>query len=54
MLFRRSLHSSLWGENDGILNQINGVTQEMTAKLRAIGISTFADAMNSLSDDDKL
>jgi hypothetical protein len=51
MLFRRSLHSSLWGENDGVLNQINGVTQEMTAKLRANGICTFADAMNSSSED---
>ena len=51
MLFRRSLHSSLWSENDGVLNQINGVTQEMTARLRASGISTFADAMNSSSED---
>ena len=47
MLFRRSLYSSLWGENDGVLNQIGGVTQEMAAKLKDSGISTFADAVSS-------
>ena len=50
MLFRRSLYSSLWGENDGVLNQINGVSQEMVARLKEHGISSFADAMTS-SDD---
>ncbi|KAL9182447.1 hypothetical protein ACHAXT_013099 [Thalassiosira profunda] len=51
LLFRRSLHSSLWGENDGVLNQIGGVTQEMAAQLKASGISTFADAANSSDED---
>lgn len=51
MLFRRSIYSSLWGEHDGVLNQIGGVTQEMTSKLKAIGISTFADAVNSSDHD---
>ncbi|KAL7539117.1 hypothetical protein ACHAXR_010579 [Thalassiosira sp. AJA248-18] len=51
MLFRRSLYSSLWGENDGVLNQIGGVSQEMAAKLKEIGICTFADAINSSNED---
>ena len=51
MLFRRSLYSSLWTENDGVLNQIGGVTQEMAAKLKDCGISTFADAVSSSSED---
>lgn len=51
MLFRRSLYSSLWGEHDGVLNQIGGVTQEMTAKLKASGISSFADAMSKSNED---
>ena len=51
LLFRRSLFSSLWGENDGVLNQINGVTQEIASKLKASGISTFADVLRSSSED---
>ena len=51
MLLRRSLFSSLWGENDGVLNQINGVTREFTQKLRDNGISTFADAVNSSNEN---
>lgn len=50
-LMRRSLYSSLWGDKDGILNQVNGITHEMTKKLTNNGIKTFADAMNSSSDD---
>ena len=51
MLFRRSLFSGLWGENDGVLNQINGVTQEIAAQLKDHGISTFADVLRSSSED---
>lgn len=51
MLFRRCLFSSLWGENDGVLNQINGVTEEMANKLNARGISTFADVLSSSIED---
>lgn len=51
MLTRRSLFSSLWDEKDGVLNQIGGVSSEMTAKLKANGISTFADALNSSNED---
>ena len=51
MILRRSIYSSLWGENDGVLNQIGGVTQAMAAKLKDIGISTFADAVNSSNED---
>jgi ATP-dependent DNA helicase HFM1/MER3 len=51
MLFRRSLYSSLWGEHDGVLNQIGGVTQDMAAKLKASGISSFADAMSRSNED---
>lgn len=50
-LMRRSLYSSLWGDKDGILNQVNGITHEMTKKLTNNGIKTFADAMNSSSED---
>jgi len=49
-LMRRSLYSSLWGDKDGVLNQINGISQEMTTKLANNGIKTFTDAMNSSSD----
>ena len=48
---RRSLYSSLWGEKDGVLNQINGISHEMTKKLTNKGIKTFADAMNSSSEE---
>ena len=50
-LMRRSLYSSLWGDKDGVLNQINGISQQMTTKLAKNGIKTFADAMNSSSDE---
>jgi replicative superfamily II helicase len=32
MLLRRSLYTSLWGEHDGVLKKIGGVTQDMAAK----------------------
>jgi replicative superfamily II helicase len=51
LLLRRSLYSSLWGEHDGVLNQIGGVTQEMAAKLKDSGISTFADAVSNSNED---
>ena len=38
---RRSLASSLWGENDGVLNQLQGVGQKTTGRLRMNGITTF-------------
>uniref|UniRef100_A0A7S2P7S2 DNA 3'-5' helicase n=1 Tax=Skeletonema marinoi TaxID=267567 RepID=A0A7S2P7S2_9STRA len=50
-LMRRALYSSLWGEKDGVLNQINGISHEMTKKLTNNGIKTFADAMNSSSEE---
>lgn len=50
LLLRRSLAASLWGENDGVLNQIAGVGQDTTAKLRSNNISTFMDVLNSSSD----
>jgi ATP-dependent DNA helicase HFM1/MER3 len=51
MLFRRSLYSSLWGVHDGVLNQIGGITQEMVAKLKVSGISSFVDAMSRSNED---
>ena len=51
ILFRRSLYSSLWGEKDGVLSQINGVTHEMSEKLRERAICTFADVMRASSED---
>jgi ATP-dependent DNA helicase HFM1/MER3 len=50
-LLRRSLYSSLWGDKDGVLNQINGISQEMTKKLANNGIKTFTDAVNSSVDE---
>jgi len=38
---RRSLVSCLWGEDDGVLNQIHGVWPKTTAALRMHGIVTF-------------
>ena len=51
ILLRRSLYSSLWGEKDGVLSQINGVTHEMSEKLREHNICTFADVMRASSED---
>lgn len=51
MLFRRSLYSGIWGENDGVLNQIGGVNQTMVARLKESGISTFVDAAKSSEEE---
>ena len=51
MVLRRSLYSGLWGDKDGVLKQIGGVTPEMATKLKDSGISTFADAVNSSNED---
>ncbi|KAL7551782.1 hypothetical protein ACHAWF_014973 [Thalassiosira exigua] len=50
ILLRRSLFCSLWGEKDGVLNQIGGVTSKLSERLSENGISTFADAMNSSTE----
>jgi hypothetical protein len=45
-LLRRSLFHGVWGENDGVLKQIGGVTHDLEAKLKANGISSFNDVIN--------
>jgi len=51
ILLRRSLYSGLWGEKDGVLSQINGVTHEMSESLREHNICTFADVMRASTED---
>lgn len=46
MLMRRSLITSLWSSNDGILNQIVGVGHKTTSKLFSNGIKTFNDVLS--------
>ena len=47
---RRSLAVSLWGSGDGVMNQLRGVGQEATARLRFNNISSFHDVLNSQQD----
>ena len=42
---RRCFSASLWGIDDGVLNQLTGVGAETTAKLRINKILTFADVL---------
>jgi Sec63 Brl domain len=44
---RRSLAVSLWGQSDGVMNQLRGVGQEATGKLRFNNISSFFDVINA-------
>jgi replicative superfamily II helicase len=50
LLLGRSLSTSLWGANDGVLNQLRGVGHKNTAKLTLAGIRNFADIMSSSSN----
>lgn len=47
LCLRRSLAVSLWGVRDGVLNQLRGVGQESTAKLRFNNIVSFHDVINT-------
>lgn len=47
---RRSLAVSLWGHCDGVMNQLRGVGQEATGKLRFNNISSFLDVLNAKED----
>ena len=51
LLLRRSLATSLWNENDGILNQLKGVGAHTTTKLSKNGIRTFKDVLSYQSHD---
>lgn len=44
---RRSLATSLWGRNDGVLNQLLGIGTKTTAILKLHGITTFEDVIAS-------
>lgn len=44
---RRSLYFSLWGEDDGILQQVNGISHEIVGRLKMVGISTFDQVMKA-------
>ena len=50
-LLRRSFFHSIWGDNDGVLKQIGGVTQDLEAKLKSSGIVSFSDVVNSDAQD---
>ena len=50
LLLRRSLATSLWGANDGVLNQLRGIGHKTTAKLRFHRILSFADVLTSSSE----
>jgi replicative superfamily II helicase len=47
---RRCLYFSLWGENDGLLQQVNGMSHEAAARLKIAGISTFDQVMQTSPD----
>jgi len=47
LCLRRSLAVSLWGAGDGVLNQLRGVGQETTAKLRFNGIISFNNVLDT-------
>lgn len=47
---RRSLAVSLWGSGDGVMNQLRGVGQEATGRLRFNNISSFHDVLNAQQD----
>jgi len=51
LLLRRSLNTSLWSANDGVLNQIKGVGQKSVRRLAEHNIKTFADVLSHTSDD---
>ena len=44
---RRSLAVSLWGSGDGVMNQLRGVGQEATGRLRFNNITSFIDVLNA-------
>lgn len=46
-LLRRCIFHGIWGDNDGVLKQIGGITHDIEAKLKANGIVSFADVVNS-------
>ena len=48
---RRCLHFSLWGEDDGVLQQVNGMSHEVAARLKIAGISTFDQVMQAPADE---
>lgn len=47
---RRSLAVSLWGCGDGVMNQLRGVGQEATGRLRFNNISSFHDVLDAPQD----
>ncbi len=47
---RRSLHFSIWKEESGILNQIDGVGHHVTSKLKLAGIMTFQQVLDTPGD----
>lgn len=51
-LLRRSIFHGMWGEKDGLLKQIGGVTHDVESKLRANGISSFTDVANSFDGEE--
>lgn len=44
---RRSLHFNMWKEQSGVLNQIDGVGQLVTSKLRLAGIISFQQVVDA-------
>jgi ATP-dependent DNA helicase HFM1/MER3 len=48
---RRALATSLWSENDGILNQLRGVGQSTAGCLRLHGITHFRDVLRSSEEE---
>ena len=51
LLLRRCLASSLWGPENGVLNQLGGVGQKTAAKLGMNNIRTFEDIISKSSDE---
>ena len=50
-LLRRSFFHGIWGDTDGVLKQIGGVTSDLAAKLKQKGISSFSDVVYGDPED---
>ena len=50
-LLRRSIFHGIWGDSDGVLKQIGGVTCDLAAKLKEQGISSFSDVFHGDNED---
>jgi ATP-dependent DNA helicase HFM1/MER3 len=44
---RRCLYFSMWGEDDGLLQQVNGISREVASRMKIAGIANFEQVMRA-------